>query len=266
MKDPREVLRENLSERTAMNPSYSLRAFARDLQVSPQQLSNVINGKKGLSEAMTMSIGSRLGLSPHELKLFVESSRAKFSRNKTVRMIAQAKLEQITNQADSTTYLEIDLFKIISNWYHFALVELIKISKKPKNPIALYSKRLGISENEVSLALGRLLRLELISKEAGYYKVNQDTMIAEGSIPSEAVKNFHRQVMSKAIAALETQKSDVRYGSSSVIPIQVKNVKRAKELIQELRSTMVKEISDSEHGEEVYALSVQFFRLTEGNI
>lgn len=263
MKAPKDILRENLSERMATNPSYSLRAFARDLDVSPQQLSNVINGRKGLSEMMTMKIGNRLGLNHHELNMFVESSRASFSRNKAVRVVAQAKLDQISSEPDSTAYLEMDLFKIISNWYHFALVELIKISPKSKNSISLFSKRLGISENEVSLALSRLERLNLISKENGIFIVNQETMIAGNGIPSEAVKNFHRQVMNKGLMALQTQNQEERYGSTSLMPIQVKNVKKAKKLIQELRNTMVTEVSDHQSGEEVYALSIQFFRLTE---
>ena len=255
------ILKESLSGRIAHNSSYSLRAFARDLDVSPQQLSNVMNGRKGISERMADQLSKKLGLAGREKDLFLESVRAQFSRSQSIRVTAKAKLEHLISVGGSTAHLELDLFKTISNWYHFALIELLKIngSRKP----AWYAKRLGIPENEVKITLGRLERLELVTHEGVSYKVNQDTVIADQGIPNEAIRNFHRQVMEKGMQALAFQNGDERYGSSSVMPTKVKNVKRAKELIQEFRMKFADEISEKTDADEIYGLSVQFFRLTD---
>lgn len=255
------LLKENLSERVASNPAYSLRAFARDLGVSPQQLSNVMNGRKGLSEKMAAQLCAKLGITGREKELFQESVRAQFSRSKAGRVAAKAKLEHMSSVGGTTAHLEMDLFKTISHWYHFALIELIKLDGTQKP--AFYAKRLGIPENEVKLTFSRLERLELVSREGTRWMVNQDTVIADQGIPNEAVRNFHRQVMEKGMKALAFQTGDERYGSSSMIPIKVKSVKRAKELIQDFRMKFTDELSDQKQGEEIYGLSVQFFRMSE---
>ena len=48
----RDVLRAKLAQRCERNASYSLRAFARDLTLSPSYLSEVLNGKSFLSPAI----------------------------------------------------------------------------------------------------------------------------------------------------------------------------------------------------------------------
>jgi hypothetical protein len=53
-RDYRAFLKSELEERMEKNSSYSLRAFARDLTVSPQMLSLVLNGKKTTSLALLL--------------------------------------------------------------------------------------------------------------------------------------------------------------------------------------------------------------------
>jgi len=118
MKAPHQILQEHLSERVANNASYSLRAFARDLEVSPQQLSNVMNGKKGLSEKMAAQLADHLGFNSQQKALFCEAARAKFARSKAQREIAKVRLAHLEEQNEDVNHLEFDLFKIISNWYH----------------------------------------------------------------------------------------------------------------------------------------------------
>ena len=229
MNDAVNILKETLSERQSVNAAYSLRAFARDLNLSPQQLSNVMKGYRGLGLASAERVAQALNLVEHQKLLFVESFRANFSNSKTQRAIAKAKLAEVKT-TNETKSLQLDLFKAISGWHHMALIELIKIGKGKST--AWFSNKLGIPENEVSLSLKRLERLELISKTEKGWVVNQDTVIADQGIPSDAIKNYHRQILEKSIQALAFQGGNERYGSSSTMPIKVKSVDRAKKLIQ----------------------------------
>ena len=63
MQEAREILSDALNERISINPGYSLRAFARDLGISPQLLSNVINGKRGMSADLATRIAGKINLS-----------------------------------------------------------------------------------------------------------------------------------------------------------------------------------------------------------
>jgi uncharacterized protein (TIGR02147 family) len=212
--DPRHLIKETLSERISLNPSYSLRAFARDLKISPQQLSNFLNGKRGISEKVAAHIAQRLGLSEEETARFCQTISAQFSRSKTKKAIATAHLKQFELNEGLTKNLELDFFKTISQWHHLGLMELIKISKN-KSSTKLFSKRLGIPETEILMSLQRLERLELITKTAQGWKLNQDTVIADKGIPSEAIRHFHQQLLEKSILALRFQTQDERYGRRS---------------------------------------------------
>ncbi len=262
MKDANQILKNILSERQAANGSYSLRAFARDLGISAPQLSNVMNGNRGLSPATTEKVMARLSLDPLEKEIFKSSLKANFALSKKERISSKAKLAEL-NQNSTAKFLDLDLFKAISNWHHFALLELIKISPHSERTPAKFSEKLDVSENEVQLALGRLERLELIQKTKTSYQVNQDTVIADQGIPTEAIRNFHRQLLEKSIQALAFQSKDQRYGYSAAMPVKVKNVARAKKLIQKFRLDFAKEISTQEGGEEIYGLCFQFFQLTK---
>ncbi len=264
MKNASEILSETLNERKAVNPAYSLRSFARDLGITPGQLSHVIQGYRGLGPKTAELVCKQLGLDAQTKEYFTESLKAKFSPSKTQRTISQAKLGELSSSQHLTTRnLEIDLFKTIAQWHHFTLLELIKISAKRKNLIPWFSAKLGISENEVRVSLDRLERLELISKTTTGYEANQDSIIAEQGVPAEAVRRFHQQILEKAVVALAFQTKEERYGISASMPIKVKNLPRAKKLLQKFRTDFAKEVSDHQDGEEIYGLSLQFFRLTQ---
>lgn len=262
MKDAKHILTEALSERTAANPQYSLRAFARDLEMSPQQLSNFLNGRRGISPGTANRIANLLDLDSNQKELFCESLNASFAPSKTQKIVAKAKLASLS-QEWKTRSLEIDAIKAISNWHHLALVELIKISRNKSKSSAWFAEKLGLPENEIKLALGRLERLELISKTAKGYTAELNNLVFDKAGSPEAVKNFHKQILEKSAQAMAFQTSDERYGSSSTLPVKVKSVERAKKLIQKFRSDFIREISDHNDGEEIYSLSMQFFRLTQ---
>ena len=70
--DYRQILRAELDRRIAANPSYSMRAFSRDIQLPAQQLSLVLNGKKGISLDVAVRIAERLHLDQHEALHFTD--------------------------------------------------------------------------------------------------------------------------------------------------------------------------------------------------
>jgi uncharacterized protein (TIGR02147 family) len=258
-----QILHEALQNRKMVNPSYSLRAFARDLGVTPAQLSHVLSGKRGLGTATAKKVIRKLGLSDHETHLFLLSLKAQFAQSKKEKMKAQEALQALKQESGQTRSLQLDLFKTIAQWHHLTLLELIKISGKQSDPIKYFSKKLKLSEADILLSLERLERLELITPTQTGYQVNQDSLIADQGIPTEAVKKFHEQILTKAIAAVHLQGKDERYGISAVMPVKVKDLNKAKQLIQDFRTEFSKLISDHEQGEEVYALSLQFYQLTQ---
>src|SRR4051812_15212075 len=102
----RLFLQEELIRRCEKNRGYSLRAFARTLAINPASLSRMLRGERDISVEMKQRLGMRLGLGPVELQ--------KFSAD-----------------GDGTTpaysQLSLDAFAVISDWFHFAILELTKL-------------------------------------------------------------------------------------------------------------------------------------------
>jgi uncharacterized protein (TIGR02147 family) len=148
------------------------------------------------------------------------------------------------------------------DWYHFGLIELLKITGVKSADSAWMAKRLGIQPQEAKMALERLCRLELVTNTKQGWKVNQDTVFTTDGVPSEALRKFHKQVLEKASAAITLQTIEERYLSSSMMPINTQDLPKAYAIIQEFREKFSAIMSKEQDGNNVYALSVQFFNLT----
>jgi len=70
------VLRAELTRRCARNSSYSLRAFARALDVDHATLSQILRGKRALTRETILQLGQRLGLEASRLEAFVRDAEA----------------------------------------------------------------------------------------------------------------------------------------------------------------------------------------------
>lgn len=91
-KTPASILKQILEKRCEKNSRYSLRSFARDLEISPQTLSRILRQKRGLSYEMGVKISQKLPLSEQELIVFLNLIEANFSRSKNKRENARKKL------------------------------------------------------------------------------------------------------------------------------------------------------------------------------
>src|SRR5688500_6790024 len=95
----RLYLQSELVRRCKENPRYSLRAFARSLQMDFSTLSKILQGHRKLGPKATSRLDQKLGLRPDE----VRSLLSPFSGNQS---------------AEKDAYLQLanDTFEIISDW------------------------------------------------------------------------------------------------------------------------------------------------------
>jgi plasmid maintenance system antidote protein VapI len=68
--DFRSFLQNELDKRCKKNPRFSLRAFARTLEVEPSALSKILHGKRALTPKMLMRMANQLGLPEQEIERF----------------------------------------------------------------------------------------------------------------------------------------------------------------------------------------------------
>ena len=243
-------MKEVLSMKQRNNPYYSLRAFARDIDIHPATLSQIINGKRNLPKRDCDKVLSKLNLTPKEKNLFIESLKKKNN-------IAIPKEDD-----DHRFLLDESYFKIISEWEHFAVLELFNIPSFQKS-VEDISQRLDITLNRGEVVISNLLRASLISvdKNGNFYKIHSDVKTTD-NIKSQALRDSHKETMLMGIQKIDEIQIELRDFSSLTLALDPKNINEAKQIIKEFRKKMTS-LSTQDTPEEVYQLAIQFYPLTK---
>lgn len=250
MSDFRSFLQSELVRRTKQNPKYSLRAFARFLGVQSGYLSNVLRGERRVTGQVIQKFGLKLGLSPKELEKF-EKGLAGYSSPADI-------------QTAEYKQMAYDHFKVISDWHHFAILELALI--KDFNPTAKWiSKVLGISLIEAQDAIERLIRLRYIEvKQNGSWLLmdgNTTTLGTEAT--SSALRKVQRQFLEMAILALEEVPIEKRDQTAMTMAIDSTLLPQAKEKITKFRRELCSFLESGKKRDSVYQLSVSLYPVTK---
>lgn len=255
-KTPQEFLVAELAKRKRMNPAYSLRAFARQLKLSPGELSEIMSGKRHLSLKSALRTSKALGLNQIETKQLLQIAQLDKSADIADKdllspLASQRIVQQISN----------DLFHIVSDWFCFAIINLADC-KQFKWNVNFISQKLGISALEARLGLERLERVGLIEMRNGKKRIAKDYVMTSSGIPSEAIRNYHRQMLKKAQEALDFQAVDEREIRGLGLPVDPKQLPAIKNDLKNFLDDMAAKYSKGEKSE-VYHLELAFFRLTK---
>lgn len=229
----RLILQDELVARCRKNPKYSLRAFAKALEVGPSALSDMLNGKRPITQKMKHRLSLKLGLNLENLNV-------------------------------GYSQIAIDKFAFISDWYHYAILELMKI-KDFQSDVTWIGKALGITKSEASAALERLQRLNLITQRNGKW---EDTSAGfstniEGNLTSVASRALQKQVLEHAIAALDEVPVDMRNHTSMTMAIDPKYLPEAIETIKKFRRQLCNYLESHGKPKEVFELSIALFPVTK---
>lgn len=256
----RDILKDELERRCQHNPRYSLRAFARDLDLSPARVSEILKGKTGLSKERALIVAQRLGFSKTEAEFFADLVESEHARSQVKKNLAKIRLNKHENKTHQM--IQLDAFKLISDWYHFAILELLTL-KKTQHNIGWISQALQISEYETQSAIERLIRLGFLVEKRGKWIPSDDNSITPTEVPSDAIRRFHGQILEKAIRALNLQSIEERDFTTLTLAFSKAQMKDAKEELKKLRRDFVKKFGGTGNSDSVYCLSFQFFQLTD---
>lgn len=107
--DFRQFLEDELARRTQSSPRYSLRAFARHLDVDSSFLSKILNGKRTVTVRTIRMFGERLNLQPEELQKFGEISKERKMKRRLERLLEKMPSDE---REQSSIELVVDEEKI----------------------------------------------------------------------------------------------------------------------------------------------------------
>lgn len=258
----RSFLKQVLVQRKKKNLRYSLRAMAKQIRLTPAGLSQVMNGRKHLSVETAYRIAESLGLDDTQTEYFttlVESEKTKSLEHKDVLL---RKIRALYPQAE-VTCLEADSFKLIADWYHFAILRLTELEKfEPSSK--WISKSLGITTEEADLAVERLLRLGLLKKNGKTVTKPNANPRAVSNMPNDALRSFHRQTLLKAMESLQEQLPSEKFIGSETIAIDKSTLSELERESEKFFNRVLAIAAKGKKKNHVYHVGVQIFKLTTG--
>jgi uncharacterized protein (TIGR02147 family) len=235
-------IRKAFIERKSKNPSYSVRAYARFLGFDQSLLSKVLNGRKKLSLKSMETAFLKLGLSPMEIKKLISGK-------------APSAFEQ----------MEEDVFKTISLWQHFALLEYMKTNRS--KDVSKIASSFGLHKEEIIEALERMERLGFIKQSKNKWKtLKPNNSWANFECSSEARKNLQRVFLQKALQSLENDPFETREHGSLTVAINASKISEFKQKLHGIINDLSDDLQPAITNEkltDVYQLNISFYPLTK---
>jgi len=260
-----EILQRILHEKQRRNPSYSLRAAARDLGLSSGFLSLVLRGKKRLTFKRAVQFVQILQMDEQLGNIFLRSVALESTKDSACRgYLEKAFTAEAGDQSHEYAILELDRFRALSEWHHIAILDLTLIEGFEADP-AWIAEELGISVDQVNSAKVRLQRLGLLEVRGSRWIKTSAKLAIPTTYSDRAMREFQGQMIQKAHEALQSPDPEdfaARDISGVSMAINPARITEAKVKIQRFRRELL-EFMSTGPCTELYRMNVQLFRLNK---
>lgn len=251
-------LRQELEHRQKKNGSYSLRAFASFLEVSPGSLSRALNGKASLSIKVLTRALDKLAVTERERARYLASTIVEQQRAAAKKSGLRLDFPQKEIPLEE---FDASLMDGVSEWYHFAILELTTLDGFKLSPRTIGSA-LGITQDQAESAMIRLLQTGLLMRTKTGFKKAKAIFLNKNrnKMTSNSIRKSLDQMLEKAQDSLKSDPLAERSMTAMSIPIDPKKIPVAKLMIEQFVLQMCDYLS-CERKERVYNLNVNLFPL-----
>jgi uncharacterized protein (TIGR02147 family) len=247
----RLLLQAELGRRCASNPQYSLRAFAKFLALDHSTLSQLLRGKRRLTPRMIVKLGTRLGF--HEDKLEAYCSHEQNAESLPMQPVNLSEIQRMAH----------DTAALVSEWYHYAILELTRL--QDFRPDSRWIARvLGLTPDEVNIALARLTRLgllEMVSRECWIDK-SGDTTISLADFAQVSIDRLANQVRGLMLNALQAGAAATCLHTSTTLALPRARLPILHERIARFQKEMTALLNRDAICDDVFQLEISLFPVT----
>ncbi len=255
LKDPREYLKFEHEMRRARRPSYSMRAFARDLEVSPSSLNDFLKGRVGMSNDRIERIAAVLRWSEKRKDHFQDLIAAKYEKDVGAKLSAQTRIR--SRLKDGTFGLSVDAFRAISEWHHLVILEICEC--KDGMDAAAIAKELSLAPATVQQAVKRLIGLGLLQKSTNGLKPVESASHFGDDAPSDAIVSFHCQVIQLAQKALQEKPASEREALSVMFSLNREDLEKMNAEIKKSVMSIINRYAQHAPKDHIHTIALQSF-------
>ncbi len=256
----REILFQHFEKKKIRNSRYSLRAFARDLDVPVSRLSDVFTGKKSPSLPMATHMALKMGLGTLQKEIFTTSVQLDKEKNQARKSLVEKRLEMLHQKVKSEWTIEH--FEQVSKWLDHSICVALSLAEPPKTPERI-AQMFGVEVSEVKASLEKLLaQKDIVSTEDGWLATESSSVTPDDK-PSLVIRKFHTEILTKAKASLVNDPMEVRDFTSIIFSVNLQELPILKKRIAEMRDQLMMEFGTTKDCDAVYDLSFFLFPISK---
>jgi uncharacterized protein (TIGR02147 family) len=262
--DYREFIEDFYHAKKMEKPSYSFQVFANTAGFKSKGfISDVIDGKKNLSEESIFAFGKALELPEKEFTYF--KNLVMFNQSKT-RQQKDHFFQQLVemNQLVKAKLILSDKYSFYAEWYHNTVREIVTWLDF-NDDFSFLGRALSpkISARKAKQSVDLLLRLGLIKKNDNRYIQTDPDITTGDTVSSLAIEKFHLQNLNLAGASLDNCKSQERDISCIITTLSQKQFEGIKKEVQDFRKKLISIVNKPSQpkatDKRVYHINMQLF-------
>jgi uncharacterized protein (TIGR02147 family) len=256
-----DVLQAEFGLRKKKNPSYSIRAFARDLKTSHSRLSEIFRGQGFFSKDKVKSISVLLKHSQFEKEYCEKLAGLRWEKRKEIRHIIYKDLSKMRAKRKFSVKGK-HTFSILDRWYYLPLMEYLTLGVSLSEAAIL--KKMNISKAEYDQGVHTLKNYGFLKLNAdGTWEKSEPILKFETPVPSSAIQEYHRNYLRMAENCITNQSIEQRKLLSGVISIKSSLIDEARAAIEAFAADFSVRFASEDAADAVMNFGIQFFESTE---
>ncbi len=263
--DYRKLLKDLYKEFKERNPNFTYRYIARRVGFkSPGFFSNILNGKRNISQKTSIGLSEVFKLKKKEADYFeilVQYNQAGSFRSKKYYF---EKLLEI--KKTKVHELAKDQYKYFDEWYNVAIRELMNFYDFKGDFLKLGNKlKPEITPVQARNSVDLLKKLGLIKEnDEGKYELTEKTVTSYPDVPKVAVQSFQRSMIDLAKESMDRFPEDRRSLSTLTLSLSQESYDKIEEKLGIFRREILDLVKrDKNNVDRVYQFNFQIFPLTE---
>ncbi len=260
--DYRDVIAKRLKHLTNVNSGYSLRAFARDLEISPSLLSDLLKGKRGLSVSRAFDVAKKLKLDLHESEVFTLLVQLEYTEIESVRKQIIDRIHHLRSVQRSQDRGS-ESFNFLFNWYNAATFELAALADF-KLDAQHVAEKLEITSDEATAALKLLENHGLLkfNSQKSCYEKTEERFLLSSDTPNPALRHYHGTMLNKSLEALDNQSNREKFIGTETFAFDEDLLPKASAIIEDCFSKLLElSASSLNRRTELYQAQINLFRI-----
>lgn len=264
--DPCPYLRDQYEERKRKNASFSIRSWAKMLQLKHHNsLFEMLNGKRKISPKIIPNLIKNLKLDRNEAAYLYQLTNLQRSKSMEEKEIILEKISSMTKEKKLPAKL-IDSFKMLQDPIHIIITELSSLKDFSSDPKWI-KKKLGFNTSiqEIEAVIERLISFGLMKRDenGNLVKTNEHTY-TKCDVLDLGIQAYHVSVMNLASKAIKNQLLEDREYNAFCVNIQKHRLPEIKKFIRDFTFDFIAEFeAKNGTGTDTYQLNTQFFNLTD---